>query len=91
MLPKHVHVLDGQATSHQHAIEFGEVGERNLRVERLLEEGRAAAGNQVDDEIIRRESGNHLQRRPRACEAAGVGIRVAAHNIFESVEYAGGR
>ena len=69
--PDAVHLADRRAGFQQRAVHRLLVGQSQPRC-RQREQGRAAAGDQAEDEVVGREPGDQVEDPPRGCLASGI-------------------
>ena len=84
MLPQDVDLLDRQAARDQHAVEFEEILEGYRGIQRLFKKGRAAARDQENYGIVRRQARDEFQRGVGGGKAVGIGIRMSAHEVAKT-------
>ena len=83
MLAEHVHVDDVGSARHQRPVERSQVIERDRRVDGLLENGRAAAGEQRNHKVIILGILGELQDAFARGDACGIGARVGRFDNFD--------
>ena len=69
--PDAVHLADRRAGFQKRAVHRLLVGQSQTRC-RQREQGRAAAGDQAEDEVVGREPGDPIEDPPRGCFASGI-------------------
>jgi hypothetical protein len=91
MLAQGIDLADGRARGEQQLMEDDGVIERDARVQRQVEEGRASARDEEEDERIFAGSAQHGQRGAGRGEGVFVGRRVAALEVAKAPTAAPGK